>query len=70
MERSPLTAWAFSRLSKVQAVNFVIALAAVAASVWVGHYFGYRRGFADCEWSHDFDRCPHCDEALGDKEDP
>lgn len=46
-----------------------LAFAAVVASVWVGHYFGYRRGFNDSEWSHDFDRCPHCGESPYDDAD-
>lgn len=39
------------------------AFLAIVVSVWVGYRFGYRHGFADSDWSHDFDRCPHCGEA-------
>lgn len=43
-------------------ISFTGALIGAAVFVWVGFRIGYRRGFADSEWSHDFDRCPHCGE--------
>lgn len=51
-------------------MSFVLALIAVAVCVAVGFRVGYRRGFADSEWSHDFDRCSNCGESPYDKEDP
>lgn len=52
-----------------QLVNLAVAFVSVAASVWVGFRIGYQRGFADSEWSHDFDRCPHCGEAPDDEKE-
>ncbi len=31
---------------------------------WVPYRCGYRSGYDACDFSHDFDRCPHCKEIL------
>jgi hypothetical protein len=49
-------------------VWFGIILACVT-SMAIGQRWGYRRGYDDCEFSHDFDRCAHCHSALGGRDE-
>ncbi len=45
--------------------SFAIALLLLSGiSMWLGHNMGYRKGYDDCDFEHDFDRCPHCGESL------
>lgn len=52
-------------MSVLQALAFWTALGAVFVLGWMlGSHVGYQRGFDDCEFEHDFDRCPHCKREL------
>jgi hypothetical protein len=31
---------------------------------WIPYRCGYRRGYNDCDFEHDFDRCPHGKETI------
>jgi hypothetical protein len=47
----------------------VLAMLAILGAYHYGYRKGYRKGTDDCEFAHDFDKCPHCGEYLDPEDD-
>lgn len=42
----------------------------LGSALYAAYRWGYKWGFDDCDFSHDFDRCPHCNEYLDPEDKP